>query len=262
MKQELHVSLVQTSLHWEKIDANLAMFEEVLSTIEKTDLIVLPEMFTTGFTMNPENVSEPEGGKTFKWIRIVAKKYQAAVCGSYIVKINENYYNRLLFVLSDGTARSYDKRHLFSLVGEDQKYTAGKERLVVEYLGWKIAPFICYDLRFPVWSRSQYVKECLYEYDLIVFVANWPTPRIKAWDTLLAARSIENMSYGIGVNRIGIDAIGHEYAGHSEIYDYTGEAIGTRTTDQIITATLNKSMLDKFRSRFNFQREADRFKIL
>ena len=178
--QDLTLSLIQADLHWEEIDANLAMFEEYVWSIDKTDLVVLPEMFTTGFSMNPEKLAEPPGGKTFKWMRLMASQKKAALVGSYIVKENGNFYNRLYFVFPDGTSRQYDKKHLFTLAGEHKPYTAGTERLVVDFKGWRINPMICYDLRFPVWARSQKQDSTAYEYDLLLYVANWPDARVNA----------------------------------------------------------------------------------
>lgn len=255
--QDLIISLIQSDLYWEQPDANLAMFEEKIWQIEETDLIVLPEMFTTGFSMNAAAMAEPVGGKTFRWMRQMAKQKNAAVTGSYIVKEGGQFFNRLHFVYPDGSLEKYDKKHLFTLAGEDESYTAGEQRLIVEFKGWKIHPMICYDLRFPVWARTRSSEESLYEYDLLIYVANWPEPRINAWDALLKARAIENLSFCVGVNRTGTDAFPKDYPGHSGIYSYDGEQLGFSTSEEIISATLSSESLAKFRERFPFQRDAD-----
>jgi omega-amidase len=260
--QDLKVSLIQADLHWEEIDANLGMFEEMIWEIEEeTDLIILPEMFTTGFSMNAEQLAEPPGAKTFKWMRQMASQKKAAITGSYIVKDGDDYFNRLYFVYPDGSSEQYDKRHTFNLAGEGEKYTAGEERLIVEYKGWKICPLICYDLRFPVWARSQKKENELYEYDLLLYVANWPDTRINAWDALLKARAIENHAYCAAVNRIGTDAFPKDYPGHSAIYSFNGDELGFSGKEEIITCKLSASHLAEYRERFPFQADGDEFEI-
>lgn len=261
--EDLTVSLIQSDLYWEEVDANLAMFEEKIWGIKsKTDLIVLPEMFTTGFSMNAENVAEPKGGKTFKWMRQMAAQKKAALTGSYILKEGASYYNRLYFVYPDGSSVYYDKKHLFTLAGEHEVYTPGEERLVLEYKGWKINLMICYDLRFPVWARSQTSDEAVYEYDLLIYVANWPDGRINAWDALLKARAIENISFCAGVNRVGTDAFPKEYSGHSGVYSFGGvELAFSSQKEETLTVTLSAEELSQFRSRFPFQEDSDSFKF-
>ncbi len=261
--QDLTIALVQAELHWEQIDANLAMFEEILWTVDAdVDLIALPEMFTTGFSMNPQKLSEPSGGKTHKWMRQMATLKKAAVVGSYIVKEGSKYYNRLSFVFPDGKSETYDKKHLFTLAGEDNAYLAGNERKTFKYKGWKISPLICYDLRFPVWARSVKTEMEDYEYDLLLYVANWPQARITAWDTLLKARAIENTSYCIGVNRTGTDGYSKEYPGHTGAYAYDGkQLLFSKKKEEVLIATLSADRLTKFRNRFNFQADADFFEI-
>ena len=258
--QDLTISLLQADLHWEQIDANLAMFEEeVWKLPEAVDLIVLPEMFTTGFSMSAPEMAEPPGGKTFKWMRQIAGLKKAAVVGSYIVKEGTDFFNRLYFVLPDGSAQHYDKKHLFTLAGEHQTYTAGHERLIVTYKGWKIHPLICYDLRFPVWARSQ-SREQTYEYDLLLYAANWPAARINAWDALLKARAIENLSYCAGVNRIGTDAFPKDYPGHSAVYSYLGESLAFSAEEATaLTVSLSAQELARFREKYSFQEDADPF---
>ena len=200
MKNELNIIGIQSSIVWEKPEANLEYFDQQISKLPSTvDLVILPEMFTTGFSMNPISIAETMEGPTVKWMVITAKIYSMAIVGSVVIKENDQYFNRLFFVHPNGHIETYDKRHLFTLAKENDQYTSGNERLIVLYKGWRICPLICYDLRFPVWSRNTN------EYDLLVYVANWPSIRIDAWDTLLKARAIENISYCIGVNRVGED---------------------------------------------------------
>lgn len=263
MSDQLAISLIQSTLHWEDSEANLAMFEEKIWQIPSpTDVIILPEMFSTGFTMNPAPVAEPMNSKTFRWMKLVASQKDALVIGSYIVQESGNYFNRLFCVFPDGSFHTYDKKHLFTLAGENKDYQPGADRLVVEWKGWKLMPLICYDLRFPVWARSQKSEDQLYEYDALIYVANWPTPRIKAWDTLLKARAIENIAYSVGVNRVGLDENNMEYSGHSAVYDYAGEeVVGLGEKEDISTAILEREKLEKFRHHFPFQVDSDRFKI-
>lgn len=258
---DLKISLVQAELYWEQHDANLAMFEEMIWNIEDPDLIVLPEMFTTGFSMNAESLAEPVGGKTFKWMRQMAKQKKSAIVGSYIVKDGSDHFNRLYFVYPDGSSEQYDKKHLFALAGEDEPYTAGTKRLILDYKGWKICPLICYDLRFPAWARSQKSENRLYEYDLLLYVANWPGARINAWDTLLKARAIENLCYSVGVNRVGVDGVSKEYPGHSAIYSYLGEELNFSSTSEVITTHLSANDLLTYREKFPFQEDADVFRL-
>jgi len=260
--EDLTLSLIQSDLHWEEIDANLATFEEYIWAIDKTDLIILPEMFTTGFSMNAESLAEPAGGKTFKWMRLMASQKNAAITGSFIVKEKGHYFNRLYFVFPDGSAQVYDKKHLFTLAGEDKVYTSGTSRELVEYMGWRIRPMICYDLRFPVWARSKKQETSAYEYDLLIYVANWPDARINAWDALLKARAIENLSYCAGVNRIGTDGYPKEYSGHSAVYDFEGKLLSySENKAEVLTAKLKMGDLEKFRERFSFQEDADDFAL-
>lgn len=260
--KDLKVSLIQADLYWEEIDANLGMFEEKIWDIdEDTDLIVLPEMFTTGFSMNAEKLAEPPGAKTFKWMRQMASQKKAAITGSYIIKDGKEYFNRLFFVFPDGSSNQYDKRHTFNLAGEGEVYKAGSDRLIVEYKGWRICPLICYDLRFPVWSRSIRTKEELYEYDLLLYVANWPDGRINAWDALLKARAIENHAFCAGVNRIGTDKFPKEYPGHSAMYSFNGEKLSFSKEEGIFIVTLSVTELHQYRKQFPFQEDGDGFEI-
>lgn len=262
--QKLKVHYIQSDLHWQSVEANLASFEEAIWRIEGgSDLIILPEMFSTGFSMDAKALAEPMNSKTFRWMKQQAAQTNAMVMGSYILQEKGNYFNRLFAVAPDGQFHTYDKRHLFALAGEDAPYTQGVEKLIFEWRGWRICPMICYDLRFAVWARSMASKESLYEYDLLVYVANWPSPRIHAWDVLLQARAIENIAYTVGVNRVGADENGHQYPGHSAIIDYTGQVL-SKIDDEagIGSAELDPDMLHKFRDRFPFQADADQFRVL
>ncbi len=256
---ELKVSIIQSDLTWENKTKNFSHFDELISSIEvKTDLILLPEMFSTGFSMNAENLFDTPEGETLKWLRAHANNTQAAVTGSVIVKENGNYYNRLYFVTPDGNFTTYDKKHLFTLAKEHKHYSPGDKRIIVDYKGWKICPLICYDLRFPVWARNTE------EYDLLLYVANWPEKRVAAWDALLKARAIENMSYCIGVNRIGKDGNDFPYIGHSAIYDALGEKISTDLYEEafVETRSLSKQHILNTRKKLGFLKDRDNFRLL
>ncbi|MCD2257944.1 amidohydrolase [Psychroserpens luteolus] len=258
MQNQLNVALIQSSLVWENPVQNRINLRDKIETIsEPLDLIVLPEMFTTGFTMNPKDVAESIDGVTVKWMTNIAKEKHSAIVGSCIIKENEKFYNRLLFVEPNGKINSYDKRHTFTLAGEDKVYESGKDRLVVDYKGWKICPLVCYDLRFPVFARNTD------DYDVILYVANWPKVRISAWDTLLKARAIENMSYCIGVNRVGLDSNSYEYSGHSAAYDVLGERIDNIPIgkEAIAIVTLDKMHISKYRTKLGFLNDRDTFTL-
>jgi len=257
MQTDLQIAIIQKDLVWENATKNRAKLDVMLEEIQNVDLIVLPEMFTTGFSMMPRLLAEDMDGKTVNWMQHKAILFDAAIIGSIIIKEENNFYNRLLFVYPNGTIKKYDKRHTFTLAGEHKEYTSGKNKLIVDYKGWKICPLICYDLRFPVWSRN------VEEYDLLLYVANWPKPRINAWKTLLKARAIENMSYCIGVNRVGIDANGYEYSGSSIAIDFLGNEITEveENTEKIIYATLSKNELIDLRAKLPFLKDKDQFTI-
>ena len=253
----MKIALIQTTQFWENPAANRNHFAEKINSVSETvDLIVLPEMFTTGFSMEPNNVAETMEGETVSWMQSIAIKSQSAICGSAIIKENNHFYNRLLFVFPSGEIQHYDKRHLFTLAGEDRIYTAGKERLVVEYKGFKICPLVCYDLRFPVFSRNTA------NYDVLIYVANWPKLRVNAWDILLRARAVENMCYTIGVNRIGSDNNSHDYVGHSQAVDFLGNhLVEPQETEGVFIATLDKSKLEETRKKLAFLNDRDRFTL-
>ena len=258
MKNELNIVGIQSGIVWEKPEVNLEYFDQQISKLPSTvDLVILPEMFTTGFSMNPISIAETMEGPSIKWMVTTAKTNRMALVGSVVIKENAQYFNRLFFIHPNGHIETYDKRHLFTLAKENDQYTSGEERLIVFYKGWRICPLICYDLRFPVWSRNTN------EYDLLVFVANWPSIRIHAWDTLLKARAIENMSYCIGVNRVGKDENGYEYNGHTAIYNFLGEKL-SRTIEgkeNILQCVVSKNELQKIRQKLNFLEDQDAFKI-
>jgi omega-amidase len=253
----MKTALLQCSLVWENPQANRDYFSDKINAIqEKVDLIVLPEMFSTGFTMNPETVAEKMQGDTVLWMQMMAQNKSCAIMGSLIIIEDEKFFNRLLFVYPSGTIQTYDKKHLFTLAGESKVYTAGTEKLIIDYNGWKICALVCYDLRFPVFSRN------VEDYDLLVYVANWPKARINAWDTLLKARAIENMSYVIGVNRVGEDGNGHEYLGHSQIIDPLGnDIVELSETEVVLIAEIDKDKINEWREKFAFLNDRDSFKI-
>ena len=255
---KLKITLIQSDLVWENPYQNRLNFAKKIKRIsEPVDIIILPEMFTTGFTMNASEFAETMEGETVKWMLEIAKNRKAAIVGSIIIQDNDKYYNRLLFVHPEGIVDTYDKRHTFTLAGEDKVYTSGKEKLIVNFKGFRIRPLICYDLRFPVWSR---ITE---DYDILLFVANWPKLRISAWDALLKARALENMSYCIGVNRVGVDANNYEYSGSSAVYDVLGEKISNIPLgkEHIETLTLEKSHIKKYREKLQFLNDQDGFNL-
>lgn len=253
----MKIALIQSSLFWENLKANRNHFEVKINALaEKVDLIVLPEMFSTGFTMNPEAVFETMEGETIQWLQSLAKAKNSAITGSLVIKENENFYNRLVFVFPSGEIQFYDKRHLFSLAGEDKVYTSGNQKLIVEYLGWKICPLVCYDLRFPVFARN------VENYDVLLYVANWPKSRIQAWDILLKARSVENLCYTIGVNRVGFDNNNLEYDGHSQMVDFLGNyALEPQETEGVFIVELNKQKLVETRNKLGFLGDRDSFEL-
>jgi omega-amidase len=254
----MKITLVQSDLIWENREKNLVKFSSVLSDLsQKTDLVILPEMFTTGFSMNSEILAEPFPGPTFYWMRDEAQKGNFGICGSYIAKDEKNYYNRLLFIRPDGEYVYYDKRHLFGMGGEDKIYMGGKERVIVTYQDVRINLQICYDLRFPVWSRNKS------DYDVLLYVANWPESRSEAWSALLIARAIENQCFAVGVNRIGKDGEGLAYLGNSMIIDPYGKVIGSlcQNKEVHITYEISLSDLKEFRKKFPVLKDADDFII-
>ena len=259
----LKVTIIQPFLHWENPEANRAMLEEKISNIGVTDVLVLPEMFTTGFSMNASTLAEPMNFHTTKWMQNMAAKTNALILGSVIIKEGNNFFNRLIWMQPDGVCNTYDKRHLFRMAEEEKVYTSGNSLLVGEWRGWRICPLVCYDLRFPVWSRNQFNKQTKeLGYDLLVYVANWPAARSLHWQTLLKARAIENLSFVVGVNRVGADGKGILYDGHSAIISPKGETLlESVDKESIETLELNKQELTDWRAKFPAYLDADDFKI-
>lgn len=255
----LHISLLQADLSWENAQENINYFTEQIDQISNdVDLIVLPEMFTTGFSMNANKLAEEMNGKTVNWMQETAIKKQSAVVGSVIISENKKFYNRLFFVFPSGEFQYYDKKHTFTLAKEHETYSSGSKKLIVEYKGWKICPLICYDLRFPVWARN------VEDYDLLIYVASWPEKRINAWDALLKARAIENMSYTIGVNRMGKDDNNYDYVGHSILFDCLGNPLSQEQNErqETITVQIEKESQDEIRNKLGFLKDKDQFSIL
>ena len=258
MDSKLNVAIIQANLVWEHPIQNRLNFTKKIESLTNTvDLIVLPEMFTSGFTMSPQLVAETMEGATIQWMLALAKLRTAAIVGSLVIEEKGQYYNRLVFVHPDGKIDTYNKRHTFTLAGEDKVYAKGDQVVIVNYKGFKIKPLVCYDLRFPVWARIQD------DFDILLYVANWPTKRITAWDTLLQARAIENMSYCIGVNRVGLDANNYEYPGHSAAYNVLGEALTNLkpNIEGITEVVLSKSHIDNTRNKLKFLEDKDVFSL-
>jgi predicted amidohydrolase len=253
----LRVSLVQTDIIWENPSANLAILEEKLQALQgQTDIIVLPEMFNTGFSMNDHGV-EIGKGPTTQWMQVMAKRLQVLLLGSFKCKEGNQFFNRLVAVEPNGKVHQYDKRHLFRMGGEHEFYSAGNESIVISYVGWHIAPFVCYDLRFPVWSRNVNLH-----YDLAIYVANWPAARAHAWSTLLKARAIENLAYVVGVNRTGEDGNGLLYQGDSALIHFKGLGlVEMGASEDIQTYALSHADLVQFRKQFPAHLDADDFQI-
>ncbi len=262
------ITLIQSDLHWEDKKANLeTLGEKIRSIQEKTEIVILPEMFSTGFSMKPKLLAEKIDGETVNWMKQIAAEKKIILTGSLIIEEGGNYFNRLIWMLPNGECGIYDKRHRFAYAGEDEEYTAGTKRLIASAKGWKINPLICYDLRFPVWARQASSPPSdgetgKLEYDLLIYVANWPEKRVHAWKTLLQARAIENQCYVAGVNRVGTDGNGILYSGESMVIDPMGEVIYTnKDSEDIHTITLDKDRLENVRVRFPFWRDADEFQI-
>lgn len=261
----LKISFIQTFLFWEDIGANLAMFEEKIWEInDQVDIIVLPEMFNTGFTMDANRFAEPINFTTFKWMHQMSQQKKSVITGSYIIKDSSHFYNRLYWISPDGANEYYDKRHLFRMGEEHLNYSPGNERLIAKHGEWKILPLICYDLRFPVWSRNKSnLKDNQPEYDILIYVANWPAPRTDVWDTLLKARALENQCYCLGVNRLGTDGMKVDYSGHSACYDFKGHPMNKISSEpDIFTVELDLKLLKEFREKFPAYLDSDKFKIL
>lgn len=261
--ENLRLCMVQMDIAWEDAPANRDLIERMMEgQAGKHDLVVLPEMFSTGFTMDASAVAEPPAGTTENWMQRVATEWDAVVMGSIVVEENGNYYNRLLVVHKGGTALHYDKRHLFRMAGEDEVYTAGVDIQAFTVRGWRVLPLVCYDLRFPVWGRNKMKEDGKLFYDLAVYVANWPERRINHWKALLVARAIENQSYIAGLNRVGVDGKDIAYSGDSGIYDPLGTPIRTAAMQPgLLTATLDWQHISDYRHRFPAWADADLFDV-
>ena len=253
----LSVSILQYNIVWEDKQANFHKIGNLIQQIDSSDLLILPEMFSTGFSMNVSAMAEPMDGYSVEWMQNQAMTQNIALCGSLIIRENDNYFNRLVFVFPDGSLIKYDKRHLFTMGDENRSYSSGNDRLIVEYKGFRILPLICYDLRFPVWSRNRQ------DFDLMVYVANWPAPRRKAWKTLLKARAIENQSYLVAANRTGTDANGIVYCGDSFSIDAKGKITGRlqKNEEGIITEKFSLESLHRFRRNFPVLDDTDQFDL-
>lgn len=254
---DLRLTIVQSSLHWENIPANIAMFDKKLTGLKNTtDLVILPEMFSTGFSMRPEKLAEPPDGSACRWMAAKAREINAVITGSVITAEHGNYYNRLIWMRPDGTCDTYDKKHLFGLGDETAHYTAGEKKLLTALKGWKICPMVCYDLRFPAWCRN------VENYDLYINIANWPEKRAMHWKTLSQARAIENLCYVAAVNRVGKDGNGFAHSGDSRVIDPSGAILYQKSeTEDIHTLRLERTAITRARRQFPFLRDRDLFEL-
>ncbi len=264
----LTITTIQTDIIWEDKPANLQQLEEKINSIEeRTEIIVLPEMFSTGFTMQPQLFAETTEGETIEWMKRIAADKRIILTGSIIINEEDKFYNRLIWMLPNGDYGFYNKRHLFAYAEEDKHYTAGNKRLIASVKGWKINLQVCYDLRFPVWARQapqhKQGEMQVPEYDLLIYVANWPEKRSHAWKTLLCARAIENQCYVVGVNRVGNDGNNIAHSGNSLVIDPLGEVLYHMANEEdISTITLNKERLEEVRNKFPFWKDGDDFRLL
>ena len=256
--KNLTISLIQSILFGEDVDANLSHFEKLISNIKDTDIILLPEMFNTAFCPQSNHLAEKMDGKTITWMQEISKQKNCAIGGTLMIIENEKVFNRLVWISKNGAIHTYDKHHLFSLINEERYISKGEARLIVEIDGWKICPLICYDLRFPVFSRNDV------EYDILIYLANWPVKRIDAWDTLLKARSIENQCYTIGVNRVGEDGSKIPFNGHSKVFDAFGKELfsATENKEEVLQFEISLDNLKLKRRQMNFLQDRDNFSLL
>ena len=262
--QDLKILALQSDLYWEDPKTNLVEFErQIADSFNLHHLIILPETFTTGFPVDPHKFAEDINGTTVNWMRHISAKYNAVITGSLLIKTDEKYANTLIWMLPDGNYSSYEKRHVFTMGGEHEKITAGTKKLIVNLNGWKIRLMICYDLRFPVWSKNLFSKDGGFEYDLAIYVANWPAVRSYPWKTLLLARSIENQAFVIGLNRVGTDGPGNSYSGDSMIISPKGKVIaqGNEYKNEDLSVTLSHNEIAEFRNKFNVGVDWDEFVI-
>ncbi len=261
--QDLNIVFIQTSLFWEDPAANRVHFDRLIDRIQsQPDLIILPETFNTGFPVDPNKWAEKPGGESFQWLQNKAANTGAVICASMLMESGEQFHNSLIWMRPDGSHRNYNKRHVFRMGGEHERINPGDSHLLTRLKGWKIRPMVCYDLRFPVWCKNTY-ENGNFEYDLALFVANWPAARALPWKQLLIARAIENQAYIIGVNRIGKDGLGIEYAGDSCLIDAKGQIIASAksNTEAIIEASISHTELSSFRAKFNVGMDWDQFSI-
>ena len=258
MKSNLNITLIQSDLFWENVNSNLFNFGKLISNIKGADIILLPEMFNTSFSPKSSHLAESMDGKTINWMKDISKAKGCAIVGTLMIKEGGNIFNRLVWISKNGTIYTYDKHHLFSLIKEGNYITKGKERIIVELEGWKICPLICYDLRFPVFSRNDV------EYDMLIYLANWPIKRIDAWDTLLKARSIENQCYTIGVNRVGEDGNEIPFNGHSKVFDAFGNELfsASENKEEVLQFEISLDDLKLKRRQMNFLQDRDNFSLL
>ena len=257
MKNSLNITLIETSLFWENVEKNLSHFDKLISEISETDIILLPEMFNTAFCPKSNHLAETMEGETVSWMKEIAKNKNSAIAGTLMVREGEKVFNRLVWISKNGTIHTYDKHHLFSLIKEERYISKGTGRLIVEEDGWRICPLICYDLRFPVFSRNDV------DYDVLIYLANWPVKRIEAWDTLLKARSIENQCYTIGVNRVGKDGDGIPFNGHSKVFDAFGKKLlsATKNIKEVLQIEISLDDLKLKRRQMNFLQDRDDFTL-
>jgi len=257
MKNSLNITLIQTSLFWENVEKNLSHFDKLILEISDTDIILLPEMFNTAFCPKSNHLAENMEGETVSWMKEIAKNKNSAISGTLMVKEGEKVFNRLVWISKNGTIHTYDKHHLFSLIKEERYISKGTGRLIVEEDGWRICPLICYDLRFPIFSRNDV------DYDLLIYLANWPIKRFDAWDTLLKARSIENQCYTIGVNRVGEDGNGIPFNGHSKVFDAFGKMLlsATKNIEEVLQIEISLDDLKLKRRQMNFLQDRDGFTL-
>jgi predicted amidohydrolase len=258
MQEILNLSLVQSNIFWADVDKNLKHFSSLISKIKQTNIILLPEMFNTSFCPERNDLAEKMNGKTISWMKDISKIYDCVVTGTLMIKENNKVYNRLVWISPNKEIITYDKSHLFSIIKENKYISKGNKRLIVSEYGWKFCPLICYDLRFPVFSRNTE------DYDVLIYLANWPKARIDAWDTLLKARSIENQCYTVGLNRIGQDGNGIEFNGHSKVFDAFGKEIfaATDNNEDILQVVISKKSLLQKRNKMNFLNDQDSFTLL
>lgn len=254
--ENLKITVVQANIVWENPQANILNYSQLLKNIEESDVILLPEMFTTGFSMNAEELKESMDGSSIKWMQKFATEKDAVVVGSLIVEDNKHIYNRALWVFPNGEIEIYNKRHLFTMGKEHLHYSAGKEKKIIEYKGWRFCPQICYDLRFPVFARN------LENYDVLFYLANWPSPRHHVWRNLLVSRAIENQAYCFGINRVGCDGMGIKYSGDSAFISPKGFAEFMGDNEKVMTFELSYSQLHKFREKFPLLNDKDSFEII